>query len=138
MRKNKLFHFMAVASLAILSLSVLAGCAAKLPEGYVEADVKSTAESVIMLLDGRDGDGLRAFMTEEMKTGLTEDVMAQIYAVLDAAGGVREIVEMKSGGSTQNGVTYAVVIAKVRHANQDITYTISFNPEMQLAGLYLK
>ncbi|MDD3949457.1 MAG: DUF3887 domain-containing protein [Anaerolineaceae bacterium] len=45
---------------------------------------------------------------------------------------------MKTGCSTQNDITYAVVVAKVKHENREFTYTISFDSEMKLAGLFFK
>ncbi|MDD2522438.1 MAG: DUF3887 domain-containing protein [Anaerolineaceae bacterium] len=135
---NKTNRIVSVILLAFFSLGLLAGCAAKLPEGYDEDVVKSEAEKVIMLLDQRDVDGLTAMLTNQMKTGLTEDVKAQIFAALDDSGPVQEIEELKTTGSTENEITYGVVVAKVRHANREITYTISFDPEMRLAGLFLQ
>jgi len=121
-----------------MSVGMLSGCAAKLPEGFDEAEVKAAAENVIELLNQRDADGLTAMMTEEMKAVLTEDIQAQIFALLDESGAFQEIVDLKMGGSTQNGVTYAAVTAKAKYANREITYTISFDTDMKLAGLNLQ
>ena len=117
---------------------MLAGCAAKLPEGFDEDEVKTAAEDVIILLDKGDGEGLTALMTDEMKAAITDDVQAQIFAMVDAVGSFQEISEMKTGGTTTNEITYAVVVAKVRHEKGEVTYTISFDTEMKLAGLFLK
>lgn len=136
---NKSFtRILSFVLLAILSLGILSGCAAKLPEGFDEAEVQAAAENVIDLLNQRDAEGLTALMTEEMKVVLTADVQAQIFALLDWAGAFREIADLKMGGSTQNGITYAVVAAKAKYANREITYTISFDQDMKLAGLCLK
>ena len=120
------------------SLGLLAGCAAKLPEGYDEAVVKSEADKVIMVLDARDVNQLTAMLTDQMKLGLTEEVKAQVFAILDDFGPVQEIVEMKTTGSTEGEITYGVVVARVKHANGELTYTISFDPQMRLAGLFLQ
>jgi alpha-D-ribose 1-methylphosphonate 5-triphosphate synthase subunit PhnH len=117
---------------------MLVGCAAKLPQGFDEAEVKTAAENVIKLLNQRDADGLAAILTDQIKAAITEDVQAQIFALLDDVGAVREISEMKTGGSTHNEISYAVVVAKVKHENQELIYTISFDKEMKLAGLFLK
>ncbi len=138
MNKVRLNRVLFFVFLAILSIGMLAGCAAKLPEGYDEAELKSSAEKVIDLLNQRDGDGLTALMTEEMKVGLTEDVQAQIFALLDESGSMQEITDMRVGSSEENGVTFAFVVAKVKYENRDITYTIGFDLDYNLAGLYLK
>ncbi len=138
MKKSRFYRVLAFALLAVLSIAMLAGCAAKLPEGYDEATLKTNAGKVIDLLNQRDGDGLTAIMTEEMKVGLTKEVQAQIFALLDESGSMQEILDMRVGSSEENGVTFAFVVAKVKYANSDITYTIGFDKDYNLAGLYLK
>lgn len=138
MHKTEFYRILSVVLLAVLSLGVLSGCATKLPEGFDEAEVRAAAENVIDLLNQRDANGLTALMTEEMKAVLTADVQAQIFALLDGAGAFEEISTLKMAGTTQSGVTYATVAAKVKYENSDVTYTISFDQDMKLAGLYLK
>lgn len=138
MFKRKLHRLVSVLFFSLISLGMLAGCAAKLPEGFDEDEVKTAAEDVITLLDKGDGEGLTALMTDEMKAAITDDVQAQIFAMVDAVGPFQEISEMKTGGTTANEITYAVVVAKVRHEKGEVTYTISFDTEMKLAGLFLK
>lgn len=135
---TKLFRFLSIVLLAVLSLAVLGGCAAKLPEGFDEAEVQAAAENVINLLNQRDSEGLTALMTEEMKAVMTEDIQAQIFALLDSSGAFQEILDLKMAGSTQNGITYVAVAAKAKYEKSEITYTISFDEDMKLAGLYLK
>lgn len=138
MNKNRLSKVLSLLLFTTLGMVLLVGCAAKLPEGFDEAEVKAAAENVITMLNEHDADGLEAIFTDQMKVGITEDVQAQIFALLDKAGAVQEISEMKTGGSTQNDVSYAVVVAKVKYENQDLVYTISFDKDMKLAGLFLK
>lgn len=138
MKMTKLFRLIRFVLLAVLSLVVLGGCAAKLPEGFDEVEVQAAAENVINLLNQRDSEGLTALMTEEMKAVMTEDIQAQIFALLDSTGAFQEILDLKMAGSTQNGVTYVAVAAKAKYEKGEITYTISFDQDMKLAGLYLK
>ncbi len=138
MCKINLYRVFPIILLVVLSLGALSGCAAKLSEGFDEAEVKTAAENVIDLLNKHDSDGLTAMMTEEMKTGLTEAMQSQIFTLLDESGTFQEINEMKIGGSEQNGISYAVVVAKAKYEKREITYTISFDPDMNLAGLYLQ
>jgi hypothetical protein len=138
MNKTSLCRVLTIVLLAVLSLGALGGCAAKLPEGFDEAEVRAAAENVIDLLNQRDSEGLTALMTEEMKAVLTDDIQAQIFALLDESGEFQEIGDLKMGGNTQNGITYAAVAVKAKYANREITYTISFDMDMKLAGLYLQ
>ncbi len=136
--KKKISRFLSLVLLVVFSTALLAGCASKLPEGYDEDELKASAEVVINLLNQRDSVGLNEMMTEDMKAGLTEEVQAQIFAFLDESGTMKEISSMGVSGSEENGITFAVVIAKVAYENRDITYTIGFDPDMKLAGLYLQ
>lgn len=136
--KKKISRFLSLVLLVVISAALLAGCASKLPEGYDEDELKASAEVVINLLNQRDSVGLNEMMTEDMKAGLTEEVQAQIFAFLDESGTMKEISSMGVSGSEENGITFAVVIAKVAYENRDITYTIGFDPDMKLAGLYLQ
>ena len=136
--KKKISRFLSLVLLVVISTALLAGCASKLPEGYDEDELKESAEVVINLLNQRDSVGLNEMMTEDMKAGLTEEVQAQIFAFLDESGTMKEISSMGVSGSEENGITFAVVIAKVAYENRDITYTIGFDPDMKLAGLYLQ
>ncbi len=136
--KKKISRFLSLVLLVVFSAALLAGCASKLPEGYDEDELKASAEVVINLLNQRDSVGLNEMMTEDMKAGLTEEVQAQIFAFLDESGTMKEISSMGVSGSEENGITFAVVIAKVAYENRDITYTIGFDPDMKLAGLYLQ
>ena len=136
--KKKISRFLSLVLLVVISTALLAGCASKLPEGYDEDELKASAEVVINLLNQRDSVGLNEMMTEDMKAGLTEEVQAQIFAFLDESGTMTEISSMGVSGSEENGITFAVVIAKVAYENRDITYTIGFDPDMKLAGLYLQ
>jgi len=136
--KKKISRFLSLVLLVVFSAALLAGCASKLPEGYDEDELKASAEVVINLLNQRDSAGLNEMMTEDMKVGLTEEVQAQIFAYLDESGTMKEISSMGVSGSEENGITFAMVIAKVAYENRDITYTIGFDPDMKLAGLYLQ
>lgn len=136
--KKKISRFLSLVLLVVFSTVILAGCGSKLPEGYDEDELKASAEVVINLLNQRDSVGLNEMMTEDMKAGLTEEVQAQIFAFLDESGTMKEISSMGVSGSEENGITFAVVIAKVAYENRDITYTIGFDPDMKLAGLYLQ
>ena len=136
--KKKISRFLSLVLLVVFSAALLAGCGSKLPEGYDEDELKASAEVVINLLNQRDSVGLNEMMTEDMKAGLTEEVQAQIFAFLDESGTMKEISSMGVSGSEENGITFAVVIAKVAYENRDITYTIGFDPDRKLAGLYLQ
>lgn len=135
---KKLFRILSVLLLAAVSLAALAGCAAALPEGFDEAVVNAAAENVIDVLNQRDVDGLEAVLNDRMKAQFTDEILAQIFAALDDSGDFVEIEGMTLTSTTENETTYGVAVARAAYANRVITYTITFDAEMKLAGLFLR
>ena len=138
MNNTKLYRILAIIFLTVVSIGILNGCAVKLPESFDEAEVQAAAENVVDLISTSDGQGLTAVMNDQMKAALTEDIQAQIFALVEGSGSFEEIGELKLGGSSQNGIDYAVAVVKAKYENREIIYTISFDQDMKLAGLYLK
>ncbi len=138
MIKISLYRVFAIILLAVLSLGALSGCAAKLPEGFDEAEVKTAAENVIELLNKHDSDGLTAIMNEEWKASFLDVSQWEVFTILEEAGTFQEITEMKTRGSKQNGISYAVVVVKAQYEIREITYTLSFDHDLKLAGLQLQ
>ena len=124
----------------MLCVVFLAGCAPKLSEDFNEAEVKQAAENVIALLNAQDSEGLRALFTTQMNTAITDEVLTQIYAALSEGGSFETIESMIVAGSKDqsSGVEYAVVTAQAKYELRSFIYTISFDKQMKLAGLYYK
>lgn len=125
----------------ILSAISLTACSApELSADYNEAEVKTAAENVVTLLNAQDSDGLRALFTEQMNTAITDDVFIQIYAAIEGGGTFDKIESVNVVGSTDKstGEEFATAVAIAKYENKSFTYTITFNKQMQLAGLYYK
>ena len=125
----------------ILSVVFLSACGApELSADYNEAEVKTAAENVVTLLNAQDSEGLRALFTEQMNTAITDDVFVQIYAAIEGGGTFESIESVNVVGSTDKstGEEFATAVAIAKYENKSFTYTITFNKQMQLAGLYYK
>ncbi|NLZ27378.1 MAG: DUF3887 domain-containing protein [Firmicutes bacterium] len=122
-------------------LTGLTGCGTqKLSADFDEAEVKAAAGNVIAMVNGEDSEGLRTTSTAQMKAALTDELLNQIYEDIGKGGPFREIKEMNTRGLTnkENDEELAVVVARAEYENRSFIYTISFNKEMKLAGLYYK
>ncbi len=118
---------------------LLTGCGGKaLSDAFDQATVEDTAENVVAMLNSEDSDGLRAICTQEMSDALTDDTLQQIYEALGAGGTFVEFKDIAVTGTTSDDVDYAVAVVVAEYEDQTFTYTISFNTDMQLAGLYYK
>lgn len=136
---NPSVFFLAI--LAILSVVLLTSCSGnQLSSDFNEEDVKKAAENVIVLINNEDSSGLRELFNTQLNTALTDDVLKQIYGTIREGGQFEKIEDMSVIGTTDKSTNqeYAVVVAKAKYKNKTFTYTISFDKQMKLAGLYYK
>lgn len=122
--------------LTVLCFTLLAGCGTgKLSEKYSEEVLKSEAEGIIEdfnnneyaeIIDKGD-DNLQSQLTADQLKGVWE----QVSPKLGAYEGVSKIVFAEKDG-------IATVVALAKYENSKIQFTISFNEEMKLVGIYLK
>lgn len=125
----------------ILSMLLLTACSAPaLSADFNEEDVKLLAQDVVSLLNAQDSEGLRSLFTEQMNNAITDDVFVQIYAAIEGGGKFEAIDNITVVGSTDKstGEEFATAVVNAKYENQTFTYTISFNKQMQLAGLYYR
>lgn len=106
---------------------------------FSEAMVKEQAEEIIRLYSVDDFQAVTAYMNEEMKQVLnaatlqyTKTQMKEDFGELTAYG------TMYVSEARQLGKAYAMVQVGVSYTNTSVTYTITFDEDMKLAGFYLK
>lgn len=101
--------------------------------------VMEQAEIVVEHLDADDYDALREMSDEKMKEFLTTHDLQSDKELLGTDWGEQEsignvyIVEL-----TQYGRKSAVVQMHVQYENQNVMYTIYFNTNMELEGLWMR
>jgi predicted methyltransferase len=141
MNTFKIQLFVTLAFTTILSAILLTACSAPaLSVDFNENEVKLLSQDVVSLLNAQDSKGLRAIFTEQMNTAITDDVFVQIYAAIEGGGKFEVIDNITVGGSTDKstGEEFATAVVTAKYENQTFTYTITFNKQMQLAGLYYR
>lgn len=125
----------------ILTMLLLTACSAPaLSADFNEEEVKLLAQDVVSLLNAQDSEGLRSVFTEQMNTAITDDVFVQIYAAIEGGGKFETIDNITVVGSSDKstGEEFATAVVTAKYENQTFTYTITFNKQMQLAGLYYR
>ena len=106
---------------------------------YTEAAVEAQAKAVIEMLDAGDYEKLQECANAKMKAYLTEEVFDGIKEQFGADWGSLQkfgrcyIQEIK-----QQGKIYAMAQIYAAYENVGITYTLSFDENMGLAGVYMK
>ena len=125
---------------AIVCLSLLVGCAKALPEGYDRNLLSESAKKIITDMGNANYAAVISELNSDMKTVMTEDYFKTNIAPIYTAAG-----EFKSFGNVTMAATqeesygeYVSVVVACRYANLALTYTISYNKDMQVIGLYMK
>lgn len=106
---------------------------------FLEQAVIAQTEQVITLLNEDDYAALQDMSIDKLDGILTQDAMSEIRSQLGKNWG-----EMKSFGNyytaeiKQRGSWFAAVQIVTVYQNRTVTYTLSFDEDMQLAGLFMK
>lgn len=125
----------------VLALVLLVGCSGQdLADSFDEEEVMDKAERVVTILNEGDSEALLEMSSPELKAALTDETLEEIYGVINEAGEFKEIRDDNIAGDEdeETGEKYAVVSIKAEYKKGNFIYTISFNEDMELAGLYYK
>lgn len=114
---------------------ILSGCASsKLSDDFAEDDVKKATEEVISYINNEDSEAILEMSNAEMKDALTDEVLQEVYSSINESGKFEKIEDISISGKEE----IAVAVAKTKYENNKIIYTVSFNKEMKIAGLFYK
>lgn len=106
---------------------------------FEQGEVEKQVKQVVELLDNSDYDALQEESTDALKAALTAENIEPAKAQIGADWGERQLfgniymVEVK-----QQGKFAVVTQMTVTYENASVTYTITFDENMKLAGLYMK
>ncbi len=129
--------------LLCLALSaLLCGCGSlQLAECFDEATVNAEAENVAMLVVSRDYQAICDRFRADIRGSLTPEYLAeQLDGMMDASGDLVRLrgsacVGQKNADGTED---FAMAIVLGKFENGKRTFTISFDKDMELVGLYVK
>lgn len=106
---------------------------------FVKEQVEARVEEVINLLDDGAYDTLAANATEQMAGVLNdEDMDAAKQLVGDDWGARVELGTIYMQEVEQQGVHYVITQVAASYEYVTVTYTITFDENMKLAGIYMK
>ncbi|HHY26580.1 MAG TPA: DUF3887 domain-containing protein [Desulfitobacterium dehalogenans] len=127
---------------SVLCLFLLTACNKELPalsSNFDPVKVEEAAKNVITLVNAQDGQAMRDMGTEEIQQELTDEAMKPVYDAIQKAGAFKEVKDIKLAGNTDSsGQEYAVFVAKAVYEKKSFIFTITFTPDMKLAGLFCK
>lgn len=118
---------------SLLAILLLTGCGNKVDEDTSNTYI-SKAEEVVQWLNDSEFDKIVAQFDETMAAKLTTERLAEITPLLTASGKLEKIekqsVEEKEGKKT------VVLVAK--HSEENRIYTITYDEEDKIAGLFIQ
>lgn len=120
----------------MLCLFIFTGCSAgKLSDTYNEDEVKAAAEDVIDKLNDKNYEGILTNSSDELKISLPDNKLQEAWEGFSKDIGEFDSIS-KETLAEKNG--YAVAIINSKYENKRVTFTLSFNKEMKLSGIYMK
>lgn len=148
-RKSRSTKMIIITILVIIGLFAIATALLywMLPKGtdisesstFVKEQVEARVEEVINLLDDGAYDTLAENATEQMEGVLNdEDMDAAKQLVGDDWGARVELGTIYMQEVEQQGVHYVITQVAASYENVTVTYTITFDENMKLAGIYMK
>ena len=139
--KKQIKSIVAVTLILALSIGVFGCAAAKLPDGFDKDEVGTAAEEIVGLATEGDFDSIIASMREDLKGSITPDQLKEGWGpIFQNAGTFVSISKtVLSGISDKNtGEEYAMAQVLVKYDKANLVYTLSFDKDLKLVGLYLK
>lgn len=143
--RNKIWKIVIV--VAVIIVAAVCMINRMLPKGaefgssgvFEQNVVEEQAEWVIEKLNEDDFDALLGASDEAMQQVLTPEVIENARATIgDDWGNFRSYGQTYMSELKQNGKLFVAVQMTVAYENVSVTYTILFDEDMKLTGLYMK
>lgn len=102
-------------------------------EKYIEK-----AQNVITLFNEEKSDEIVELCDEAMKNALPKEKLSEVYTQIKSNGDFEKFLEGEMTKAEQGGKTFIVVVQQAEYEKNTLTYTISFDNEDKLAGIFYK
>lgn len=128
---------------ALVFLSVLAWWMipkpAALGDDLSQEAVTASVENVVVMLNQNDFDGLQELAVDELKSKLTQETMDEVRKnISEDWGEMQSIGKVYMQGLKQKGKVMVVTQVDAVYENVSVVYTISFDEDLRLGGLYMR
>ena len=128
---------------ALVFLSVLAWWMipkpAALGDDLSQEAVTASMENVIVMLNQNDFDGLQELAVDELKSKLTQETMDEVRkGISEDWGEMQSMGKVYMQGLKQKGKVMVVTQVDAVYENVSVVYTISFDEDLRLGGLYMR
>ena len=118
---------------SILAVLLLTACGSKVDESTASLYI-SKAEEVVHFINNGEFDKIVEQFDERMKENVTAAQLAEITPVIEESGSYERI--KKQSVQEKDGNKIVVIVGE--HTEEDRVYTVTFNANDQIAGLYVQ
>ena len=118
---------------SMLAVVLLAACGNKVDE-ETEGKYIDKAEEVVHFLNEGEFDKIVEQLNEDMKAKLTEEQLAEITPILEESGSYKGI--KKQSVQEKDGIIVVVLVGE--YSEEDRIYTVSYDAEERIAGLFVQ
>lgn len=108
-------------------------------ESVTEEAINAQVETVVTLLNENDFETLRGMAVDELQNALTqENIDKARKSISDEWGEMLVIGSIYAQGVKQKGRILIITQTDVMYENTSATYTITFDENLRLAGIYMR
>lgn len=140
-RKNTIKRGISMALLLAMSMLLLIGCSGtKLSGDFDEEKVKAAAQEAIDHLVAGEYEECVGLMSEEMQAAISAEALASnMETIIGQKGAFQEYKSSSVVGQKDNdGTEYAVAVIVAAFEKGNLTFTVSYDKEMKMSGLWMK
>lgn len=125
---------------AVLILSAGCGQKAKLADNFEEKQVLAEAQKVVDMVNNKDYQSFEAICSTQMKAAIPEDKFLEVCEDVASRGEYDSVKKTAVVGQKDKETEeeFAVAILIAEYSEKKVQFTISFNENMELAGLFYK
>lgn len=120
--------------IAVGFITLLVGCGGNKVDDPTSEKYIAQAKKIINLLNEEDYEGVHVMFDSEMEAGLSVENMQDFTPIIQDSGDFKEI--NKESIEERDGYYVTVLVAK--YSNDNRIYTITFNNNDEIAGLYIQ
>lgn len=125
-----------------VSVFLLAGCSSgtKLSSDFDEEKVKAAAQEAVDHLVAGEYEECVGLMSEEMQAAISAEALASnMETIIGQKGAFQEYKSSSVVGQKDNdGTEYAVAVIVAAFEKGNLTFTVSYDKEMKMSGLWMK
>lgn len=128
--------------IVILVMSLLFGCSGnKLSDKFDEQEVLDKGKEVVDVINTRQYEDVIALLREDLRSQITADQLVTAWDDQIVAAGEFDKIRNTAIESQEDSVTkeeYVTVILEAIYAEDTLIYTLSFDEDLMMIGLYMK